>query len=468
MESGGRLVNCFVEQLGEGKEGRVKRIRVPGLTEKYTSAGTGNAVMMSVPAAAGSGQQDRVYVAYLGELYRTNGLGGALVLHASGASYTPFEMARNQKYPEPDKLIISGDTNLVGTITYAGGLGFYGVGNLPNLPPITVCNVNGYFFIGYPDGRIFASDQNDVNQDPLSFTNTYAKPDSLLRCIAYNGRLYAFGKHSIEVWTDVGGEPFPFQRAAVIPFGLIDRRAVAGYDDAFSAGLLWVANDFTVRMLDGYNAVKVSPPDLDRLLTVEDSVANHTWLAGCYVVDGHSCWYITGDDFTWVLDLNTMKWHERASHLDTRWRAWPTVQHYAGYWLAGDIDGGNLYQIDPTNHTEDGDPLRARLESAAVSAFPARTRVLRADFEMETGVGITGGEVPIETDPTIAISWSDDGGVTWGNPLTRALGQQAQYRDISIYNVGRTTRYGRRWRLDVSDPVYVNFVGGHQSAEPRR
>ena len=86
-----------------------------------------------------------------------------------------------------------------------------------------------------------------------------------------------------------------------------------------------------------------------------------------------------------------------------------------------------------------------------------------------TGVGIATGIDPVHTDPSVEISWSDDGGRTWSNPIIRALGRQAETMTrVTLLNTGVTGVQGRRWRLDVSDPVYVGFLGGTQSTEVRR
>lgn len=73
------------------------------------------------------------------------------------------------------------------------------------------------------------------------------------------------------------------------------------------------------------------------------------------------------------------------------------------------------------------------------------------------------------TQPQVAISVSKDGGLTWGNPLLRQIGQQGKSlrQRASVKNMGLSGTMGVRWRLDVTDPVYVGFFGGVQSSDPR-
>jgi len=86
---------------------------------------------------------------------------------------------------------------------------------------------------------------------------------------------------------------------------------------------------------------------------------------------------------------------------------------------------------------------------------------------MMTGVGIDTGIEPIETDPKVEISWSDDGGRTWGAPVQRRLGSQGEKLPIDVFRCGLAGRLGRQWRLAVSDPVEVSLIGGAMDVEGR-
>jgi hypothetical protein len=101
--------------------------------------------------------------------------------------------------------------------------------------------------------------------------------------------------------------------------------------------------------------------------------------------------------------------------------------------------------------------------------FPVGTVVGRADFYFVTGVGIATGDDPDQTTPDVEISWSDDGGLNWSNPITRTLGRQSESTQlVSLVScTGRTSWQGRRWRLDVSSAVYAGFLFGTMSEDPR-
>ncbi len=85
------------------------------------------------------------------------------------------------------------------------------------------------------------------------------------------------------------------------------------------------------------------------------------------------------------------------------------------------------------------------------------------------GVAVDLTSPPQAINPVCAVSTSLDGGLTWGNPLIRALGQQgrAKRSRASVKNMGLSSPMGNRWRLDVTDPVYTGFLMGTQSNDPR-
>ena len=474
QESAGRLVNCYAEATGEGEGARIKRVRVPGLTSFLTSSESGFRGMAQVSIFG----TPTLFAAFNGVFVTGTAAGGALTVVDDLPGSGPVYFAQNFELPNPQKVVVT--ENGVFQVT-AGAVFPYPDGDL-STPDIVngVTSIDGYFVFtqGIQASRIYASELNSTDVNALSFGQANTKPDRLVRPINFGGRLLIFGRETLEIWIDVAASPFPFQRSVALPVGLIGPDAIAGFEDGWSAGLLWVANDTTVRQLDGYTPTKVSPPDLDRLLARDTDP--EALIASVYVVDGHPMWSISGETFTWSYDLSTKKWHERVSFSDAemiadsfgdsgapRWRGLQTCRAF-DRWLVGDRFSGNILKIDPTNHSEVGKPLVMRLDAAPVKQFPQRIRVARADFDLETGVGVTVGTDPIQTDPVVMISYSDDGGVNWSNPVHRQMGRQAVDKLISVHRTGMTSRHGRQWRLEISDPVYVAVFGGDMSAELRQ
>ena len=134
---------------------------------------------------------------------------------------------------------------------------------------------------------------------------------------------------------------------------------------------------------------------------------------------------------------------------------------------AGDYASGKVFQVDETYFKEANDPLVFDILSTQGAAFPNPLACHRADFNFVTGTGIASGGDATETDPTVDISWSDDGGYSFSTPVQRKIGEQGKSKTIVALNgVGASGQKGRQWRLHVSDPVYVACLGGQAEYEP--
>jgi hypothetical protein len=142
-----------------------------------------------------------------------------------------------------------------------------------------------------------------------------------------------------------------------------------------------------------------------------------------------------------------------------------------GHWIVGDYATGQLGRIDANVFTEYGATLTWRIESSQMHSFPRQMTIRRGDFNFITGTGLlptddSGNPVTqFASAPQVQISWSDDGGATYTRPLLRDLGALGIYGNvITVLRTGQTTRYGRVWRLEVSDPVHVGLLSGTMEA----
>lgn len=461
QESAGRLINCSAEPLGETAGAKAAWHRQPGVSAFATTgiAGYRGSILVN----------NLLYVALSGKLVTVNSAGVVTVAgNLAGTQKVTF--AKNNKAPTPDIQCVD-PSNGAFAVTSVSVTAFSAGGILP--APNSVCFQDGYFFWTIGDRRVFASALNDTAVNALTFATMQSRSSgSLIRGIAFKGLTFYFTTSSCEIWSDTANAApgFPYSRLSVADRGLLGYAAIAGHDENFG-NLLWASDDYGVYRLDAtFQPQKVSPPDLDRLIQAQAKVDATLLEAGCYVDAGKSFWVLSSPTWTWEFNLASEKWNERssfASGLLTRWRGTGGVNAF-GKWIVGDYQTGNLCAIDRTNYTELGVPLLFRMESGPVEMFPNRMRVARADFEAITGVGIAASSSANLTNPQCSISWSDDGGVYWSNPLLRSLGAQSQStRRISLTGLGKTGPQGRRWRYDVSDPVYAGLLGATMNASPR-
>lgn len=459
QESAGRLINCYAEPLGkdvEAKRGatppQIVWRKSPGLSLFGTSTQTGFRGALLVDNA--------LYAAWSGKASRYSSAGTETALTGTLNGTEKVFWARNNK-ATPDVVAVAPGTGAF-SVSSTAVIAFADadVGS-----PNSVCFMDGYFIFTSGDGTLQASGLNDVTIATTDKTKAQSKPGGLTRAVTFNGQLYALGPNFGEVYSNTANPTgFPFTRSYVLQRGLLGPYAIAGHQDGFGLALIWVADDNSVVMANGTpNPLKISPPDLDRLIT---GVSDKTTLeASVYISQGHPKWVIKCPTFCWEFDLGSQKWNERASYLTTTWRAVGGCSAF-GKWIVGDAALGRLLYIDATNYSELGNPLQFQIDSGPVQNFPNRTKVARADFNFMTGVGVATGSDPSDTHPTVGISWSNDGGITWSSELTRDLGVQAVSKGVPpVLRTGKTGHQGRRWRLKVSAAVYVGFLGGKQSTE---
>lgn len=460
-ENGGRLINCYAEKAPIGGRNQVLYRRVPGCDFAFTAGAStprGSLVDGTVLYVING---DKAYsVTKAGDEYTVTELGGTV-----GGAGRVF-MAHNMRSPTHQILIVH--SGGIQEITGGAVASF----SDPDLPSVnSLCFQDGYFFFTTASGQSYASDLNDTDVNSDSFITAEAAVDGLVRAVPFRRDLLLMGTDTTEFWSNAGNATgYPYSRGTVIPYGLWGAYAVAGWEPGFPGPLIFAANDGAVYQLSGYSPVRVSTPHIERLISV---ITDRTKLrASVYIAAGHSFWVLKSDDWTFVYDISTGEWHERATLSRDNWRMEFGINAF-NEWLVFDDAGANVYRINERSKVEasgelTSSPLVFEIWSTQQHNFPARTAVDKAAFDFVRGVGIDRGISPIQTQPKVSISWSNDGGVTFGNALLRDLGTQGQQNiRCEIYRTGLTGDIGRQWKLKVADPVEVSLMGGSMFGEGR-
>lgn len=446
-EHQGRLLNAYYEPHGGDDTWR----RCPGFAPFADTARAGPRGFIDVNGT--------LYGAWLDKAVTVSAGGLATPLTGVLGGSNPVTWARNNKQPTPDVVCVAEAGAF--SVTPSAVASFAD----PDLPqPTCVEGFNGYFCFGVGDGRLFASDLNSPAVNALSFTTCLSSAGGIVRLAAKGQLLYAFKAGSCEVFQDQGLTPFPLVRAQTLDVGLIGPWAVAGNQPGWDQPLVIVAQDGTVRLLDGYDTRAVSTPDVER--AIQDVPDKTTLRAFVYVVAGHPTFVLSSPSWTWAYDLRTGEWHERASFGQSLWRAAHSVK-FQGRWLVGDLLSGKLHELSEAAYTEAGAPIVMRIESGPVKAFPNRLRILSAAFDI-TAVADPFGP-PEAQSPRAGISWSHDGAAAWsGAALSRPLGVSGDYRAMPRVNrCGISSHHGTRFRVETSAPVPVVMRGGAVEFERR-
>lgn len=478
-EGQGDLLNVYARKVGD----LIRWQRVPG-TRRFTPPMIGPSFSTFFPR--GQLVVDNFLVSVWGTkvtLTTPNGsvtVMGGVPLPGTG----PVTLARNMRSdPMPQVVAVAdGDAYLINIATNV-------VEDYPDsseltasLTPVSsVDYYSGYFVFSRPNGYIVASELQSVDYLTLSEARAEANPDGLLRMFASQPILLACGVSSIEVYQDVGSSPFPFQRVTVIPCGLLGTWAIAGGTSQWDRPLCFVANDRTVRQLNGSDPVIVSTEDVvaDIEAAVVAGQAQYLY-AQTYTHGPNAIWSLSSPDWTWEYNLSTAGWHRRQSyHPDS-----PTPERvpWRGYfatlfdhrWMAQDVIDGGLIEVTVAAQAEPSikrmrpsgpagvpvettlqAPLVARCESGPAKEMPANIRmaVIYLDFTV-------GFDILTAPEPVVMVSWSHDGGATWSNPLERRIGGKGEYRTlVTLRQTGRSSHHGMRLRWECVDPVPIAFHG---------
>lgn len=428
-EGEGRYVNC--EPLKEGERSYVRR--APGLAQTVNVGGTGVRGILDVSG---------VMYAVIGTAVKTISGGTVTTLSGSIPGTDGVTLARNNRTTSgvstPDVVAVreSGGAYVLTSTT---------VSSYPDADlPATVNSVDfmgGYFLFSLPDGRLFASELNSTAINALSFTTAEARADGLRRIVVQGNIAYAMGGSTIEPYLNVGTSPFPLQRSpSVLPTGLLTTMAVAGYEESWNRALYYVASDFTVRSLSGYSDAVVSTPDVQRFIAASTASAIEMLV---FQWDGRGYVAISSNIGTWVLNVNSGSWHERVSASLSRWRAQRSV--YSGSaWVMGDTASGYL-QSPSATLTEAGAALGGYIQSGPLKNFPANISAkLNADFT--------------EASLDMLVSWSRDGGKTFGSELTRSL-TNTEKAPVSVSNLGRSSQHGFTVKFRWTGSADFTFMG---------
>jgi hypothetical protein len=282
--------------------------------------------------------------------------------------------------------------------------------------------IDTYFIFQHIDTQQFyISNSLDVTFNPLWFAGKVGYSDLLVSVAALHDAVWLFGEVTTEIWFNSGAADFPFQRMpqSILQFGCASTYSVVVAGNA----VYWMSQDRHGRLMflrgEGYAAKRVSN------FAVEQAWSQYNLNAGAiiamvYQVDGHEFIVIqfTNVGVTWVLDATTEFWHQR----QTGSVAW--LPGALAFWksdgfggvsltntvVAGDSAVAKLYTLERNVYTDNGVPI-TRLRSWP-HVLDDQKRVSHHQF-------VTAMSGTSLSPDQISLRWSDDGGQTFGTPVTQ-------------------------------------------------
>lgn len=289
--------------------------------------------------------------------------------------------------------------------------------------------------------------------DPLDVAQRNDAADKWVSMLVHQAgkEIWLFGNQTTVPWYNNGDAAFPF---APNPNVFIAQGIAAPLSAAVLKGSpIWLGQGIggggIVYWANGYTPVRVSTH------AVELAFADYTIdQAQAFVYEelGHSFYVLTFPEATWVFDATTGFWHERGEWNGWSYDALPINGHiyFNGVHLVGSPDSGIIYQQSKTLLTDtSGVGLRWLRRTPHLAQLHQRMIVDRFELLMEVGIGLPTGQ---GSDPQIALSWSANGGQTWGPERSQSVGVAGAFNTRPYW---RQLGQGRDFVFELtgSDPI---------------
>lgn len=288
--------------------------------------------------------------------------------------------------------------------------------------------VDGYFML--TDGtNLIVTELNDpASINPLKYGSSEVDPDPIKALIKLRNEVYACNRYTIEVFQNVGGEFFPFQRieGAYMMRGVMGTHCVAMFMEqlAFLGGgrneapAVWMGSNGSTS--------KISTREIDQILLDYTEAQLSAVVMEVRITEGHQLLYLHLPDQTLVFDGAATQaagqpvWFILTSSIVDKgqYRARNFVWCY-GKWLCGDpTSAKHGYLVnDISSHYGE------------VNGWDFGTMILYNEsrgaifHELEL-VALT-GRVEFGAEPTIWTSYTIDG-LTWSQEKPRTAGNFGQ------------------------------------------
>jgi len=272
--------------------------------------------------------------------------------------------------------------------------------------------VDGYFMT--TDGEFLVvtelSDPTQVN--PLKYGSSEIDPDPVVALLKLRNEIYALNRNTIEVFDNVGGDLFPFQRieGAQIEKGVVGTHACCVYLESVA----FVGSGFNeapgVYLGGNAKANKISTQEIDQILLEFTEAELSTIKLEARNDKAHEHLYIHLPDRTIVFDaaatqdLGQPVWFILTSSVVglSKYRAQNFVYCY-DKWLVGDPSNTNVGYMVSNISSHYGQ--KVRWEFGTTIVYNEGRGAIIQNLEL---VGLT-GSAAFGVEPTINTSYSTDG-----------------------------------------------------------
>jgi len=328
--------------------------------------------------------------------------------------------------------------------------------------------IDGYFMT--TDGEnIVVTELSDPTQvNPLKYGSAEVDPDPVVALLKLRNEAYVVGRHTIEIFDNVGGDFFPFQRidGAQVPKGAVGTHACCLFMD--SVAFLGSARNEAPSIYMGVNATptKISTREIDQILATYTEEELSSVLLEAKVEKNQQQLMVHLPDRTLVFDgaasqaLQTSAWFtltsaiEGFSQYQARNHVWAYNKWIVGH--PGTFDLGTLVDDVSTHYGED-----VRWEFGTTMLYNESKGAIVHELEL---VSLT-GRVALGTSPQIATSYSWDG-MTWSQDKFVTVGSIGDRTKRICWLSNGFMRSIRMQRFQGDTQAHVSFTRLEARIEP--
>jgi hypothetical protein len=223
--------------------------------------------------------------------------------------------------------------------------------------------LDGYFVLNKPTtAQFYWSGLYALTWDALDFATKEAWPDDIVTVWSEHRQLWLLGAQTTEIWFNTGNPDGAFERnqGAFMQHGCAAPFSVSRLGETFAFVATDERGSAIIVAAAGQGLQKISTQALDYELSTYESISDA--IAFTYRDSGHEFYQVTFPtaNKTWVYDISTSMWHERASLNElgelNRHRA-NCACNFQGQILVGDYENGLIYQYRSDVYSDNGDAI---------------------------------------------------------------------------------------------------------------
>lgn len=302
------------------------------------------------------------------------------------------------------------------------------------------------------------ADRTAVN--PLRYGSAESDPDPIRAVHELTNQAYAFGRYSVEVFANVGGTGFPFERidGAQVARGSIGTHTVCKFADSFA--FLGSGRDEppAVWAMAAGSTSKISTREIDEQLLAYTEEELSACLVESRMSKGHNWLLLHLPSETWVYDAAASQavgepiWFSLDSGLLTRsaYRAQGLTWCY-DRWIAADPLQARLCTFSDAVSSHYGQAIG--WDFGTMVLYNEGSGAIVNDLEL---VALT-GRVALGADPTIWTSYSEDG-ETWSQERPISAGKQGQRLKRLCWRKQGQMRHYRMQRFRGTSDAHAAFA----------